>query len=125
MTLKEKILYHQIHPGKLAADIACEPLSLDWFWQHKLLLALAAHFIPPVAASLALIGSAKLERQKDSAAGAFRRRHMTRTIEGLRFAGDIGMVLGAWFREPSSIVLGLAVVVLAWSSGLVGQPRSN
>jgi len=125
MTLQEKILYHQIHPWKLAADIACEPVSLYWFWQHKLVLALAAHFVPPVAASLALIGFAKLEAQRDSAAGDFMRRHMTRTIEGMRFAGDIVMVLGAWFREPSSIVLGLAVVVLAWSSGLVGKPRSK
>jgi hypothetical protein len=36
MTLKEKIFYHPIHPGKLAADIACEPASRYWFW-HKLL----------------------------------------------------------------------------------------
>jgi len=28
MTLKEKILYHQVHPLKLAADIGCEPVSL-------------------------------------------------------------------------------------------------
>jgi hypothetical protein len=50
---------------------------------------------------------------------------MSRTVEGIRFAGDIVMVLGAWFREPPWIVLGLAVVVLAWSSGLVGKPRSK
>jgi hypothetical protein len=125
MTLEEKILYHQIHPLKLAADIACEPVSLYWFWQRKLLLGMAAHFVPPVAASLALIRYAKLEVYKDSAAGAFMRRHMSRTVEGIRFAGDIVMVLGAWFREPPWIVLGLAVVVLAWSSGLVGKPRSK
>lgn len=41
MTLEEKILYHQIHPLKLAADIAGEPVSLYWFWQHKLLLGMA------------------------------------------------------------------------------------
>ena len=55
MTLKEKILYHQIHPLKLAADIGCEPVSLYFFWQHDLVLGLATHFVPPIAASLILI----------------------------------------------------------------------
>jgi hypothetical protein len=32
MTLQEKILYHQIHPLKLAADIGCELASLYFFW---------------------------------------------------------------------------------------------
>jgi hypothetical protein len=50
---------------------------------------------------------------------------MTRTVEGIRFAGDIVMVVGAWFREPPLIVLGTALVILAWSSGLVGKPGSN
>jgi hypothetical protein len=55
MTLKEKVLYHQIHPWKLTADIGCEPLSLYFFWQHDLALGLATHFLPPIAASLILI----------------------------------------------------------------------
>jgi hypothetical protein len=124
MTLKEKILYHPIRPGKLAADIACEPGSSDGFW-HKLLLALAAHFVPPVAASLARNRCAKLAAQKDSAAAVFLRRDRMRTVEGFRFAGDSVMVLEAWFGEPSWIVLGLAGVVSAWMSGRVAKPRSK
>ena len=83
MTRQEKIRYHQIHPWKPAADIACEPVSLYLFCQHRL-LGIEAHF-----------------------------------------AGDIVMVVGAWFREPPLIVLGLAQVILARSSGLVGRPASN
>ena len=117
MTLKEKILYHQIHRLKLAADIGCEPISLYFFWQHDLVLGLATHFVPPIAASLILICYADFEGIKSSKAGAYLQRHMTRTIEGIRLAGDIVMVFGAWFHRPSLIVAGLAGVVIAWCSG--------
>lgn len=117
MTLKEKILYHQIHPLKLVADIACEPISLYFFWQHDLVLGLSTHFAPPIAASLILICCADLEAIKRSRAGAYLQRHMTRTIEATRFAGDIVMVFGAWFHQPFLILAGSAVVVIAWCSG--------
>lgn len=122
MTPREKFLYHQIHPFKLAADIGCEPVSLYFLWQHNFLLGLATHYIPPIAATLLLIRYGDLEAYKSSKAGAFLRRHMTRTIEGVRFAGDIVMMLGAWFHRPSLIALGVAVVLLAWGSGLVRKP---
>ena len=122
MTRKEKILHHHTHPWKLAADIACEPVCLYWFWQ-RLLLALAAHFVPPVAASLALIGQASSAERLRS--GRIPERPHDENDRRLRFAGGIVMVLAAWFREPSSIVLGLAPVVLAWSSRLVAKPRSK
>ena len=121
MTLKEKILYHQIHPLKLTADIGCEPVSLYFFWQHDLVLGLATHLVPPIAASLILICCADFEAIKSSKAGAYLQRHMTRTIEGIRLAGDIVMVFGAWLHRPSLIVAGLALVVIAWCSGCFGK----
>ena len=121
MTLKEKILYHQIHPLKLATDIGCEPVSLYFFWQHDLVLGLATHFVPPIAASLILIGCADFEGIKSSKAGAYLQRHMTRTIEGIRLAGDIVMVFGAWLHRPSLSVAGLAVAVIAWCGGCFGK----
>ncbi len=125
MKLKEKILYHQIHPLKLAADIGCEPVSLYFLWHHNFLLGLTTHFIPPIVASLLLVRYGDLEAYKSSRAGAYLRRHMTRTVEGVRFAGDIVMALGAWFHHPSLIALGLAVIILAWCSGLVRNPPLN
>jgi hypothetical protein len=121
MTLKEKILYHQIHPLKLTADSGCEPVSLYFFWRHDLVLGLATHFVPPIAASLILICGGDLETIKRSKAGKYLQRHMTRTVEGIRFAGDIVMVFGAWFHQPALIVAGLAVVVIAWCGGWFGQ----
>jgi hypothetical protein len=123
MTLQEKILYHQIHPLKLIADIGCEPISLYFFWQRDLLLGLATHFAPPVAASLWLIRYADLETYKTSAGGAFLRRHMTRAVEAIRLAGDLLLMVGAWMHRPWMIAFGLAVIVLAWGSGLLGKPR--
>lgn len=125
MTLKEKVLYHQIHPLKLAADIGCEPVSLYFFWHHDLVLGLTMHFAPPIAASLILIRFADFEAIKRSRAGAYLRRNMTRIVEGIRLAGDIVMVFGAWFHQPYLIILGLAGVVLAWCSGLDPNVSSN
>ena len=121
MTLKEKILYHQIHPLKLTADIGCEPVSLYFFWHRDLVLGLTTHFVPPIAASLILICCADFETIKRSKAGKYLQRHMTRTVEGIRFAGDVVMVFGAWFHQPVLIVAGLAVVVIGWCSGWFGQ----
>lgn len=119
MTLKEKSLYHQIHPLKLATDIGCEPLSLYFFWRHDLVLGLVTHFVPPFAASLILILSGDFEAIKSSRTGAYLRRHMTRTIETIRFTGDIVMVLGAWLHQPSVIVVGFVAIVTAWCSGWI------
>lgn len=69
MTLKEKSLYHQIHPLKLATDIGCEPLSLYFFWRHDLVLGLVTHFVPPIAASVVLILFEDFEAIKRSRAG--------------------------------------------------------
>lgn len=122
MTLKEKVLYHQIHPLKLTADIGCEPVSLYFFWHHDLVLGLTTHFVPPIAASLILISCADFEAIKRSRAGAYLRRNMTRIVEGIRLAGDIVMVFGAWFHRPSPIIAGVAVIVIAWSSGGIRKP---
>lgn len=48
MTPQEKMLYHQIHPLKLATDISAEIVSLYLFWKHKLLAGMLAALVPPV-----------------------------------------------------------------------------
>jgi hypothetical protein len=124
VTLKEKALYHQISPWKLAADIGCEPVSLYFFWQHSLALGFVTHFLPPIVASALLLRYGNFEAYKSSAAGAYLLRHMTRTVELVRLAGDVAMMFGAWFHEPWLIAFGVAVIVVAWSSGLLRKQRS-
>jgi hypothetical protein len=119
MKLREKALYHQIHPAKLATDILSEPVSLYFFWRHSLGLGLATHFLPPIAASALVIAFIDLEPLKASRLGHYIGKHMTRSVEGARLAGDLVMVAGAWLRLWPLIAVGLAVVAAAWLSGRV------
>jgi hypothetical protein len=119
MKLSEKLLYHQVHPAKLATDFGTAAVSLYFFWQHALALALAIHILPSVLASGALIRWAPLEVYKQSELGAYLRRYMTRAWEAVRFVGDIVMVLGAWWHRPALIALGLLVIAGAWANGLM------
>jgi len=119
MTLREKALYHQIHPPKLATDILTEPVSLYFFWRHDLWIGLATHFLPPIIASALVMRFVDLEPLKASPLGRYVGRHMTRTVEAVRMAGDLTMVAGAWLRSPWIIATGAAVVVAGWLSGRV------
>jgi hypothetical protein len=126
MHLSEKLLYHQIHPAKLGTDIVSAFVSLYFFWRHELFLALIVHIAPPVIASFVLIHFADLEAQKRSAFGRYIKRSMTHLVEGIRLCGDIVMVFGAWYHSWWIMLVGLAVVVPAWSRGLIQetlQPR--
>ena len=117
MQFREKILYHQIHPAKLATDILAEPVSLYFFWRHALALGLVTHFAPPIIASAVIVGSMDLQRQKASRFGHYIAQFMSRGVEAARLAGDIVMVFGAWYRAPLVIAGGLLIVILAWLSG--------
>jgi len=55
MNQKEKILFHQVHPAKLATDIVSAIVSLYFFWQHELLIGLITHFVPPPVGSFLVI----------------------------------------------------------------------
>jgi hypothetical protein len=119
MTLKDKILFHQIHPAKLATDIAAAVISLYFLWQHQLAIGLATHFVPPPIGSAAVIRFAELEPYKSSGLGAYLGRYMTPTAQATRLAGDLVTVVAAWFQSPAGIVLGFAIVLAAWTYGLL------
>ena len=119
MTLKEKALYHQIHPLKLSTDILAAVVSLYLFWLHQPLPAFLLHFGPPVIASALLIRYADLEPLKESAFGHYVGRSMTRTIEIIRLFGDLVMILGAWLHDGLLISAGLLIVIGGWCNGLL------
>lgn len=124
MTVREKILFHQIHPAKLATDIVAAAVSLYFLWHHDLLAGLLTHFIPPPVASAAVIGFADLAPYKASPLGAYVARFMTPAAQAARLAGDLVTVVAAWDRSPAGIVLGLAIILAAWAYGLLSA-RSN
>jgi len=124
MTLKEKILHHQVHPAKLGADIIAAVVSLYFFWQHQLFAGLVTHLLPPVIASAAVLHLADLAPYKISRLGAYLERYMTSTVQAIRLAGDLITVLAAWYHSVAGIAAGAAVILAAWSYGLLPPRRS-
>ena len=120
MHLRDKILYHQIHPLKLGTDATASVISLWFFWQHRLLPALILHIAPPLIASFFLIFFVDLESQRRSRFGRYVKRMMSHTVEAIRLAGDIVMVFGAWYHSIAIIAGGLVIVIGAWLSGFRG-----
>ena len=118
-------LYHQIHPAKLATDIAAAIVFLFFLWHHEVGLALAAGFIPPVIVSGAMmIWPPNLEKLKNSPVGKYILKCMTPTIEAVRLLTLVPMAWGAWTHQVWLIVLGLAMLSLAWCNGLI-WPREQ
>jgi hypothetical protein len=119
VTLKEKLLFHQVHPAKLATDIGAALVSLYLLWQHQLVIGLLTHFIPPPVGSAAVIRFADLEPYKNSRLGAYLVQYMTPIAQAVRLAGDLITVGAAWNQSSAGILFGLAIIAAAWSYGLV------
>jgi hypothetical protein len=106
VTLNEKVLFHQIHPAKLATDIAAAVISLYFLWQHQLVIGLLTHFVPPPIASFAVVRFANLDASKTSRLGIYLARYMTPKAQGTRLAGDLLTVFAAWYHLRSASFLG-------------------
>lgn len=120
MDFKDKKLYHQIHPLKLATDIGVVPPSLYFLWQHRSLPAALVGFIPPVLVSAVMMKwPPDLERLKSSPLGRYIKRNMTPAIEALRLISLVPMAYGAWKHQFLYVLVGLVILVGAWCNGLI------
>ena len=117
MDFTEKLLYHQIHPAKLAADITGSLISTSLMWRRKFGPAMLTAFVPAILGSALVLRFADLERLKQSPFGHYIRQFMTRRIEAWRFGGQVVMWVGAWYRQFWLIATGVATVIAAWMSG--------
>jgi hypothetical protein len=124
MDFREKKLYHQIHPFKLATDIGVTPIFLFSLWRHRIAPALVVGFVPPILVSAAMmIWPPDLEKLKNSALGNYISKYMTPAIEAIRFLTLIPMAWGAWIHSLSLICLGLLILLVAWCKGLIFPQR--
>jgi hypothetical protein len=123
VTLREKQLYHQVHPLKLATDIGASVVSTAFFWIHSPWLGLATMFGPPIAVSSVMLATMDFSRIRDSALGRYLKWEMTPAMQALRLAGTVPMVYGAWVHQPLAIAFGLLVVLFGWLRGLIFPPR--
>ena len=72
MDSREKKLYHQIHPFKLATDIGVTPIFLFFLWHHHIARALLVGFVPPIIVSgVMMIWPPNLEKLKNSRLGNY------------------------------------------------------
>ncbi len=123
ITPQEKILYHQIHPLKLFTDISAEIISLYLFWHRKLIAGMLILLLPPIIASTLIMNLADLEKYKQSALGRYIRTYMTTPVVLVRIMGTVITHIGAWYRLPALIPLGLATVLLGWLKGVLLPKR--
>jgi len=100
MTREKKILYHQIHPLKLLIDWTTGFAALFLLWRYRLRAALFVTFAPPILASILNIRYADLEPYKRSQPGHYIEKYMTKKMQGVYSAGNLIIMLGAWYRRP-------------------------
>ena len=125
MDFNEKVLYHQIHPAKLAADVSGSIVSTYLMWRRRFVAAMLAAFVPAGVASILVIRYADLERRKHSRFGRYMHRYMDRRVlDAWRFFGQVVMWVGAWYRVGKLVPIGLAIAVAAWASGLWRKPTN-
>jgi hypothetical protein len=119
MTLREKILFHQVHPAKLATDAAAAFVSLYFLWQHALIIGLLVHIVPPPVGSAIVMACVDLEPYKNSRLGTYLVSYMRPGAQAARLVGDLIMAVAAWFHAPGGIAVGLLIILAAWSHGLI------
>jgi hypothetical protein len=96
LDVAQRVLYHQVHPLKLATDISTAVASLVLLAEHHLGSALAVMFVPSIIASAILVQFGDFSTTRESRVGAYLRRYMTTTKQGVRFLGMGTAAVGAW-----------------------------
>lgn len=118
MELRERILYHQIHPLKLATDIATAFGAAALLWGHHVASGLTLGLLPSLAVSAVLLRWADLEPYRSSRFGRYVKTFMTRRVELARLAGMLPIWLGAWRRSPLTIAAGVVWILGCWLWGV-------
>jgi hypothetical protein len=113
-TARERALYHQVHPVKLATDVGTAVVSTVLLAQHELAAALAIMWLPSVVVSAALISWGDFAEVRRSRVGEYLRRDMTTGMQALRFAGFGVVALAAWAHVWALIPVGAGVILWGW-----------
>jgi len=127
MTNREKVLYHHIHRLKLLIDWSAGCISFYLLCRRH-----RPRAVPPAggASRPGRSGTHGIERT-----GPLGRSRVAEVVgvrpvrqglydpldAGVRFAGNVAMSLGAWYRRPGVLALGLLIILcrlswLPWSS---------
>lgn len=120
MSFKEKVLYHQIHPAKLATDWLIGGLfAYIFLWHHQLLLGLIVAIIPSVIASMVVIKYVNLNNYRSSVFGRYIKEYMTQLAQVARLVGAVVTGIATWYHNWALIIVGIIIVFIAWGYGIV------
>jgi hypothetical protein len=111
---RERALYHQVHPAKLATDISTAVASLGLLAQHRLALAMAVMFGPSILVSALLVGFGDFLKRRDSRLGDYLRRYMTTTMQAVRLLGMGIAAMGSWLHARWLLPIGAAIIGWGW-----------
>ena len=118
MQLREKVLVHQVHRAKVAADVTASVVSGVLLWHGRPKVALAVRVLVPVAGSGAVLALADLDALARTRRGQYVLAHMPPSAQAVRLAGDALMGIGAHRRSRVLLVMGAALIAGGWSLGL-------
>jgi len=125
LTRAERVLFHQVHPLKLGADILSTVIAIPLLWQGEIVLGLVVALGTPLVASAAVLRFADVSGVARGPLGRYLRRYMTAPVQALRLACGLLVLAAAWWHQPVVIVIAVAIVVLAWTYGLLLDARSS
>ena len=121
MDVHDRLLYHQIHPLKLATDISTAVVAAVAFWHHALLSGALVGFLPSLGVTLGLLRWGTLEPYAHSPFGRYVASFMTRRVEGARLLGLVPLWGGAWARQPTAMAFGALWILACWLWGWRGR----
>src|SRR5260370_38944727 len=101
---RDAILVHQVHPVKLAFDIAASLVSNALLWQHRLAAGLASRYLLPIAGSALVLSFADIDRLRNTKRGQYVLHHMPPASTALRLGGDTLMAVGPRRPQPPRIL---------------------
>jgi hypothetical protein len=125
LSRREQLLYHQVHPLKLAVDIATSLVSTWLSWRHELAIGIVVAFLPSVVVTLAMLRWMDLHEQRDSRFGRYVAYHMTSMATAMRSIGQVGMWISAWIHALWGIAAGVLIIILGWTYSLPSWSRRS
>jgi len=110
-------LLHQVHPAKLATDIAADVVStwLMWHRRPRTALLLAHTAAAPASATVTRWDLSPLQTTRR---GRYVLIHMPPSAQALRYLGQVVAWYAAYHHRPAGITLGHVLVAAGWSHGL-------
>ncbi|HTI42973.1 MAG TPA: hypothetical protein VL693_14195 [Vicinamibacterales bacterium] len=115
MTLREKLLYQQLHPMTLGADASALLIAAVLLWQQHLLRALVVATALPLGASIVVLSSTAEETWARLRSGRHERVAVTAAIVCIRIAAMFLFWTAAWYRSVTLCAAALGAGALTWT----------